>query len=351
MLVCIDYRCKRVNLKRLRRGERAELINLLPILEGLEGIRSASQLSEALIERWKGDMSKAQMLRYTRSVCRMTPIRSLTNITCSLTELLSLPLLQYRYASPIDSVARDPRTGRRLGWWRQLSEFATCLTVESLTSIERAVSTTQTVLETASQLVGTSGASTTSSSSSSSSSSHAALGWTAVEYVDEKEASGGNRLSSSVVIEDDYDDDDEEEEWLSVERGAVRDRLFAPSDRVEQLQFVTQRLSREIQNAGRDALMGPLQEYAHGRATTESVVVSMARGVPLCILRPAAGATEVVSAALRTATSSLDKGKSERERERNKIVVVVNSEGPPMGVHLCIICKAFTNTCLVVGDI
>ncbi|EER05785.1 hypothetical protein Pmar_PMAR011834 [Perkinsus marinus ATCC 50983] len=291
MLVCIDYRCKRVNLKRLRRGERAELINLLPILEGLEvkfrsthlqGIRSASQLSEALIERWKGDMSKAQMLR---SVCRMTPIRSLTNITCSLTELLSLPLLQYRYASPIDSVARDPRTGRRLGWWRQLSEFATCLTVESLTSIERAVSTTQTVLETASQLVGT-------------------------------KASGVDRLSSSVAIEDDYDDDDEEEEWLSVERGAVRDRLFAPSDRVEQLQFVTQRLSREIQNAGRDALMGPLQEYAHGRATTESVVVSMARGVPLCILRPAAGATEVVSAALRTATSSLDKGKSERERER-----------------------------------
>lgn len=65
------------------------------------------------------------------------------------------------------------------------------------------------------------------------------------------EASGVDRLSSSVAIEDDYDDDDEEEEWLSVERGAVRDRLFAPSDRVEQLQFVTQRLSREIQNAGR----------------------------------------------------------------------------------------------------
>ncbi|KAF4734678.1 Autophagy- protein 2 A, partial [Perkinsus olseni] len=58
LLVCIDYRCKRVNMRRLRRGDRAELINLLPILEGLEvkfrsahlqSIRSVSQLSELLI--------------------------------------------------------------------------------------------------------------------------------------------------------------------------------------------------------------------------------------------------------------------------------------------------------------
>lgn len=58
------------------------------------------------------------------------------------------------------------------------------------------MSTTQTVLETASQLVGTSGVSTTSSSSSSSSSSHTALGWTAVEYVDEK----GRELGSALLV-------------------------------------------------------------------------------------------------------------------------------------------------------
>ncbi|KAF4660729.1 Autophagy- protein 2 A, partial [Perkinsus chesapeaki] len=310
VVACIDYRCKRVNLKRLRRGDRAELINLLPILEGLEvklrsahlrGLRNVTELSGQLIESWKGDMSKAQMLR---SVCRMTPIRSLTNISCSLTELLSLPFLQYRYTSPIDSVARDPRTGRRLGWWRQLSEFATCLTIESLTALERAVSTTQSVLETASDLVDATAPSSLVSSSSAD--------WTAVECVDDRDSdSASQRHLTSGSMADDDDD-----EWLSVGRGAVRDRHFAPSSGVEQLQFITQRLSRDIQNTGRDALIAPLQDYAHGRASTESVVVSVARGVPLCILRPAAGATEAVSVALRTATSSLDKGQAEKERER-----------------------------------
>ena len=255
----INYRSKRLSMAGLRRGDPLQLINLVPVLEGLRvplaevrmvDLLGPDDLLTRLRANWARDINRAQILR---SLSGVAPLRSLTNLSVGVSDLISQPLKQAR--------RKDGHVSR--GVLRGVSMFLRTLTIESLNLADVVVS-----------------------------SAHSAL-----EFVDENLSSGRDVRVDVPADQIDWESDDSESEsgasdWTAVERGA-REGVLDPASAVEGLR------------TGSDALIRGL------RSTTRRD-----RRGPSLILQPMMGAAEAVCVVLRGARSSVDAGRRRAETER-----------------------------------
>ena len=140
----VNYKSKRVSMSRLRQGDPLQLLNLLPLLEGLKirfspiklsDVSNAFTLAERVTACWLKDIDRAQVLSSLKS---MKPIRSLTNLSAGVKELINQPLKQLR---------RGKHGHLSRGVLRGVSSFVRTLTIESLNLADVLVSSAQGTLE------------------------------------------------------------------------------------------------------------------------------------------------------------------------------------------------------------
>jgi hypothetical protein len=137
----------------------------------------------------------------------------------------------------------------------------------------------------------------------------------ALEYVNtcfsETQASAGNSATSRTA-------DVAEgplalsQQWTPVERGASD--FLQPGNASEGLQQACTNLTRGMRHAGQAVVGRPLLELQRG-ASREKVLQSIVSGIPVCVLRPAIGATAAAATALRGLRNSVDPVRR-REGER-----------------------------------
>ena len=260
----LNYRAKRLSVAGLRRGEPLEFLNLLPMLEGLglrlgevnitEGGLSLDEIGRRISQTWGRDINKAQIVR---SLSGLTPIRSFTNLlTVGLADLVEKPVRQFRRKDGSVST----------GLVRGISSFFGTLVVESLALTDLCVSGAQGVL-------------------------------TAVE------GQFASPTDSAEPVELLWDETGED--WTEVERGQ---RPYLPASASEGLQVGTHALIRGI--------FGGLQlGLGHSNDSVPQTVISAAKRLPLFVLRPALGATQAMSVAVKSAREAVD-GTRQRELQR-----------------------------------
>jgi hypothetical protein len=91
--------------------------------------------------------------------------------------------------------------------------------------------------------------------------------------------------------------------WTPVDRGAGD--FLQPGSASEGLQQASTNLTRGIRQAGQAVVGRPLLELQRG-ASKEKVLQSIVSGIPICVLRPAIGATAAAATALRGLRNSVD---------------------------------------------
>lgn len=282
MLLSVDYRAKRLDVDALRRGDLWELVNLLPLLEGLQvhfrsvtvnGAKGFGEVLNKVVKDWSADLNRTQILR---SLTGVTPIRSFANIGGGFADMVLEPLKQYRTGSDAEQVSRTMLRG--------LISFLRHMTIESIDLTERVFVGAQAALEYANTRLGKDGASERALPRM-----HAG---TIRDQLSREDAAipdiGGATSSGSG--------------WLPVERGAAN--FLQPDSAAEGLQEAGENLTRGLRHAG-PFLVRPLLEIQRG-ASREQVLRSVVSGIPMCVLRPALGATAAATTAIRGVRNSVD---------------------------------------------
>ncbi|CAJ1337013.1 unnamed protein product [Effrenium voratum] len=91
-------------------------------------------------------------------------------------------------------------------------------------------------------------------------------------------------------------------DWLPVERGSAN--FLQPGGAAEGLQEAGSSFTQGLRTAG-PFLVRPLLEIQRG-APKEQVLRSVVSGIPMCVLRPALGATAAAATAIRGVRNSVD---------------------------------------------
>jgi autophagy-related protein 2 len=230
----INYRSKRLSLSRLRQGDVLQFLNLVPMIEGvrlclrevrLVDVVDGSDVGKRLAEIWAQDTKKTKLMK---SISHVTPVRSFTNLSSGVKELINQPRKQM--------IRKDGNVGR--GVLRGVSMFVKTLTIESLNLIDSVVSSAQGALEFA----------------------------------------GGSPPTRIRSIENDVEDEDEILEWTSVEKGA-RERELDPSSAIEGLYSGGDALVRGVRTTirGDSGVSGFILRPAISATQAVSVVLRGAR--------------------------------------------------------------------------
>lgn len=281
LLLSVDYRAKRLDVAALRRGELWELVNLLPLLEGLEiafrsvTVNDVTGLSQALmllVNAWSADLNRTQILR---SLTGVTPIRSIANIGEGFAEMVLEPLKEYRAGQGSHRVSKALLRG--------LLSFLKHVTVESIDLTERICVGTQSALEYVNSCV------------VEPQEAHAAAAAAGGGVGD---AVGPARPRPELL-----EGGDGTLSWTPVERGAAG--FLQPNTAGEGLQQACTSIGRGMRHAGQAVVVRPLLELRRG-APREKVLKSVVSGIPVCVLRPAIGATSAAATALRGVRNSVD---------------------------------------------
>eukprot|EP00931_Biecheleriopsis_adriatica_P087392 TRINITY_DN61874_c0_g1_i2.p1 TRINITY_DN61874_c0_g1~~TRINITY_DN61874_c0_g1_i2.p1 ORF type:complete len:2376 (-),score=522.53 TRINITY_DN61874_c0_g1_i2:53-7180(-) len=284
LLLSVDYRAKRLDVEALRRGELWELVNLLPLLEGLQvHFRSvmvkvttgADEVLSQVVKAWSADINRTQILR---SLTGITPIRSFANIGGGFAEMVLEPLKQYRTGGDADRISRTMLRG--------VISFLRHVTIESIDLSERVFVGAQAALEFANTRLANT---RFGEGGPSSRALPPALPRATSAGPDLPDDASSNLAGSSSG-------------WLPVERGASN--FLQPDSAAEGLQEARTSLTRGLRNAG-PFLVRPVLEYKRG-APKEQVLRSVVSGIPMCVLRPALGATAAATTALRGVRNSVD---------------------------------------------
>ncbi|KAI9487439.1 MAG: hypothetical protein EXX96DRAFT_476198 [Benjaminiella poitrasii] len=137
----VDYKPKVFNLKSFREGQMAELMNIFR-LDGAElslsrvkltGINGLDSLLNRLNQEWLPHILNTQKIKMVSGV---SPVRSLTNLSTGVADLVLLPIQQYR---------KDGRLMK--GIQRGTSSFARATAVEAIKFSSKMASGTQVILE------------------------------------------------------------------------------------------------------------------------------------------------------------------------------------------------------------
>eukprot|EP00927_Polykrikos_kofoidii_P030806 TRINITY_DN2650_c2_g1_i1.p1 TRINITY_DN2650_c2_g1~~TRINITY_DN2650_c2_g1_i1.p1 ORF type:complete len:868 (-),score=176.10 TRINITY_DN2650_c2_g1_i1:407-2788(-) len=279
VLLSVDYRAKRLDVGALRRGDLWELMNLLPLLEGLEvafrrvtvtNVRGINQVFAMVVSHWSTDLNRTQIIR---SLTGVTPIRSFANIGSGFAEMVLEPMKQYRSGGGTHRVSRAILRG--------LISFMRHVTVESIDLTERIFVGTQSALEYATSCISDQGSA-------------------GMPVVTAGTAPRGSGATHADVLEE---GSDAVMAWTPVERGSSD--FIQPRGAAEGMDQACTSLSRGMRYAGEAMFVRPMLEFQRG-VRTEKVLRSMVAGIPMCVLRPAIGATFAATTALRGVRNSVD---------------------------------------------
>jgi len=286
LLVSVDYRAKRLDVSALRRGELWELVNLLPLLEGLEvafrrvtftGVEGLSEVLAQVVTAWSADLNRTQILR---SLTGVTPIRSFANIGGSFADMVLEPLKQYRAGKGPQRVSGALLQG--------LVSFMKHVTVESIELTERIFMGTQSALEYVNSCL---------------------------QEPHEVTDVAARALPLQVLANSDASPLALSQNWTPVERGAGD--YLQPGSASEGLRQASTSLTRGIRQAGQAVVGRPLLELQRG-ASKEKVVQSIVSGIPICVLRPAIGATAAAATALRGLRNTVDPVRRQEGKKKYK---------------------------------
>lgn len=229
----LSYRAKRLSLRKLGKGDTLQLLNLVPLLEGLRvslgqvrmvDVASVEDIANRILAAWTRDMNKAHIIK---SLASVKPLKSFSNLSASLADLVRQPLRQMK--------RKDGRVSR--GVLRGVSSFVRTLTIESLNLADVVVSSAQSALEMVDSAT------------------------RPVEQLD-------------CVLED----EEEENSWIPVERGA-RERALDPASAIEGLRTGSDSLLRGVNVTLARGAPGFILQPAIGAAEAVSVVIRGARSV------------------------------------------------------------------------
>ncbi|KAJ1562348.1 autophagy- protein 2 [Cladochytrium tenue] len=254
----IDYKPKHVNYRKLKDGSLIEVMNFFP-LDGAEmtlrdvrlsGVKGWSRLGELVVGKWLPYIRSTQVPRVVSGV---SGVRSIVNLGSGIANLVLLPIEQYR---------RDGRIVR--GLQKGARSFARTATMETLRLGTRMAVGTQVLLEQADALL-------TGGSGSESPLSAAAA---------EAQAASAGRDGS----------------------GGTSKLSQQPRDLREGVGAGYRSVARGLGSAARTILAVPT-EVRQSQGSAQAVVI---RAVPVAILKPMIGATELVSQTLMGLQNSLD---------------------------------------------
>ncbi|CAK0882258.1 unnamed protein product [Prorocentrum cordatum] len=228
-----------------------------------------------VVQSWSSDLNRTQILR---SLIGVTPIRSFANIGGGLAEVVLESLKQYHTGGGNQHISRTVLRGT--------VSFLKHVTVESIDLTERIFVGTQSVLE----YVDTCLSEGQEAAAAAAPAAGSALAGAPAALARAGSAESG--LDGAIA-----------QAWTPVERGAAD--FLQPGGAREGLQQASSSLMRGVRDAGQAVVMRPLLEFQRG-ASRERVLRSVVTGIPMCVLRPAIGATAAVTTALRGVRHSVD---------------------------------------------
>jgi len=241
------------------------------------------------VSHWSADLNRTQILR---SLTGVTPIRSIANIGGGFAEMVLEPLKQYNAGKGSQQVSRTLLRG--------LVSFLRHVTVESFDLTERIFVGAQSALEIVNLHLSEAGKTVGADIRDPQAAGGGVYGG------DWPEADGTSLSAQS--LEADGEPPPQEplvasQSWTPVERGAAG--FLQPDGAAEGLQQACASLSRGVRGAGQAVVARPLWEFQRG-APREQVLRTVVSGIPMCVLRPAIGATAAATTALRGVRNSVD---------------------------------------------
>ncbi|KAL1923425.1 uncharacterized protein VTP21DRAFT_8405 [Calcarisporiella thermophila] len=300
IIMKIDYKPKHINYRSLKRGHLVELMNLFH-LDGAEmtlrevrltGVDGLSRLFEKLLAEWLPHIRSTQV---PHMVSGVSPIRSLVNVGQGMSDLILLPIEQYR---------RDGRLVR--GLQRGTGSFVRATTLEAIKVGTRFAAGTQVLLEYADE--------TLSGSPSSSSRTRSAK----IPLGEEARNTGAVIDINEYMAEEDGDDIERTMESRTQLSRQTNLSKFAdqPADVGEGIQYAYRSLSRNIGMAAQTILAVPMEVYESTSA--QGTVRAVVRAVPVAVLRPMIGATEAFSNMLLGIRNTIDPAQKIQSEDKYK---------------------------------
>ena len=286
--VKLDYKPKKVDYAGLKSGHVTEFMNFFILDEAdmvmkrivLYGISGYPRLVQMLHDIWMPDIRSTQLGGVLAGIA---PVRSLIRLGTGVRDLVVVPVREYR---------KDGRIVRSIqkGAWR----FAKTTTNELVKFGAKIAAGTQTILETAEQSMGGSGAAGR------------------IEINSTRSARQRRYVSPYSDNLDDYDDDffsvDEVQDGHgnAGEGPSKNVSLYAnqPPTVTQGLQVAYTSLGHNLTMA-RDAVVD-IRAQASERGRAQDAAIAVVKAAPVALIRPMIGATEAVSKTLLGITNQID---------------------------------------------
>jgi hypothetical protein len=270
----IDYRASTVNIQALHSGDFLQMLNIFP-LDGLEitlkhvkvnGVKG-SGCAQQLLEQWVQDIYANQLHRV---ISGTAPFRGLSNIGSDLTELLAIPLRDYRKSG---GTLKHLRRGTQA-----LVHTVARETLHATQQLTMLVANA--ITELASDPVPVPVPVPTGAMSSNGT-------------VGTHRGSSTNANNSARAHKGPY-----------TPQGQGQGQRAQPAGLVEGLGQAYHAVSREVSSAAETVIAIPIREYVHTGAG--GYVKSVIRAMPIAVLRPVGGVVEGISYAMLGLRNNLD---------------------------------------------
>ncbi|KAJ1680026.1 autophagy- protein 2 [Spiromyces aspiralis] len=325
--VRFDYKPKRVDFGQVRGGNMVELLNLFPLEDAdmslssayIYGVKGVQRLAQRLKDHWLPHVTRTQM---PRLVSGLAPLRAVSNLGSSASDLIFLPLQQYK---------KDGRIVK--GIQRGAKSFAKSAALGMLDLGARVAVNAQTLLEQAGDILNVDIGSGNNNNNDATTIpvTGRITGYqhdSDEDFVDIEDEGWPNDVTIDLV---DFPDTLSVRSSIpSVGNGRRADARKMPSSHNIGTNFLKskyarqplsanqgirqayQSLTRQFSEASQTILAIPIEIKQSSnrsgavRSTTHSSVRAVVRAVPVAILKPAIGATEATSKALLGIRNSLD---------------------------------------------
>ncbi|KAA8901758.1 hypothetical protein TRICI_006004 [Trichomonascus ciferrii] len=289
--VKLDYKPKKVDYRGLKSGHITEFMNFFILDEAemvlrrtvLYGVPGIARLAQMLHSIWMPDIRTTQLGDVLAGIA---PVRSLLRLGSGVKDLVVVPVREYR---------KDGRIIRSLqkGAWT----FARNTTNEMVKFGAKLAAGTQTILESAEQAMGGTGAAGRNSQEEEGSSHHRRRHISA--YSDDL---GEEDLAESYYIENPDEADNEH-----AQNGKKAVSLYAnqPTGVAQGLQVAYTSLGRNFALA-KEAVSDIGTQTADRGGNAQDAARAVVKAAPIALIRPVIGATEAVSKTLLGVTNQID---------------------------------------------
>ncbi|CAN6674487.1 autophagy-related protein 2 [Trichomonascus vanleenenianus] len=308
--VKLDYKPKKVDYAGLKSGHITEFMNFFILDEAemvlrrvvLYGVDGFPKMTQLLHGTWMPDIRTTQLGDVLSGIA---PVRSLIRLGSGVKDLVAVPVREYR---------KDGRLVRSLqkGAW----SFAQTTTNELVKFGAKLAAGTQTILESAEQVMGGTGATARAAE---------------MDHRTRRNRQGRNANNSQYVspYSDDLDDLSYSSEGIDEDANGRYDKeeedekrkisLYAnqPSGVAQGLQVAYNSLGRNLSMA-KEAVYDIRHQAAENGGNAQDAAVAVAKAAPIALIRPMIGATEAVSKALLGVTNQLDPEQRQEAEEKYK---------------------------------